>query len=128
MSQLKQSPAGVNTLTYVPPMLRFQKVIFNRTNPRSEPLGVTFQGHEGSGCGWGLKVLMGLQHRASSQCNTLLPPKGECDHVFISLTPGSESNPYSQKPTANLKISRHKPGRASRLVFLIRILNLNKNR
>lgn len=48
MSQLKQLPAAVNTLTYVAPMLRFQEVIFDRTNPRSEPLGVTLLGHGGS--------------------------------------------------------------------------------
>lgn len=52
-----------------------------------------FRGTEGPDAG-GLEVLMGLLHRASSQWNTLLLPKeGECDHVFISLTPGREPNP-----------------------------------
>lgn len=45
MSQLKRSSASVNNLTYVAQILRFQEVIFDRTNPRSEPLGVTLQGY-----------------------------------------------------------------------------------
>lgn len=125
MSQLQQSTACVDTLTYVAPMLRFQEVIFDRTNPRSEPLGVTLEVHGGSWCEWGLEVLMGLLHRASSKCNTLLPPKeGECDHVFISLTPRREPNPnYSHKQTEQLKISCNKtprPGLFSWSEFLIR--------
>lgn len=129
MSQLKRSSASVNNLTYVAQILRFQEVIFDRTNPRSEPLGVTLQGYGWSWCGWGLEVLMGPLHRASSQCNTLLPPKeGECDHVFISLTPGREPNPsYSHKPTEKLKTPRNKPESASRLVFMIRILHQDKS-
>lgn len=115
MPQLKQSPAGVNTLTYVAPMLRFQEVIFDRTNPRSEPPGATLEGHGGSRRGWGLEVLLGLLHRASSQCKTLLPPReGECDHVFLSLTPRNEPSPSnSRKPTGKLSTSRNKPESAS---------------
>lgn len=49
MTQLERSAAGVNTLTYVPPMLRFQEVIFDKRNPSSGRLGVTLQVHARKG-------------------------------------------------------------------------------
>lgn len=103
LSQIKRPPPGVNALTYVAPMIRFQEVIFDRTNPSSETPSVTLQVHGGSWCGKGLQVLMGLLHRVSSRCNTLLPPKeGECDHVLISLTPGESQSPeYSLTSAEN---------------------------
>lgn len=57
------------------------------------------QVHGGSWRGWRLEVLMGLLHRASSRCITLLPPKeGEYDHVLVSLTPPPRREP---KPETN---------------------------
>lgn len=53
MSQLKGAPPGLNALTYVALMPQFQEVIFDRTNPSSEPPGVTLQVHRGSDAGEG---------------------------------------------------------------------------
>lgn len=80
-----------------------------------KPPEATLEGHRRClDAGWGLEVLLGLLHRASSQCKTLLPPKeGECDHVFPQPDPqeGAQIPQTAEKPTGTLSTSRNQPER-----------------